>query len=139
MLRNAFRELDKDNSGTLEIEELKKAFASCNMTDKEMNELFYKIDFNQDGQLNYTEFLAATVNKQKVVQKNNMKLAFHHFDIDNSGIITADNLHEVFQRQGHKTEMSKVKEMIKECNPQKDNELTYAEFEKMVSDMVDKE
>jgi hypothetical protein len=29
--------------------------------------------------------------------------------------------------------------MIKECNPQKDNELTYAEFEKMVSDMVDKE
>ena len=111
MLRNAFRELDKDNSGTLEIEELKKAFASCNMSDKEMNELFYKIDFNQDGQLNYTEFLAATVNKQKVTQKSNLKLAFHHFDIDNSGFITAQNLfevpfwilwylHEVFQRQG---------------------------------------
>lgn len=102
MLRNAFRELDKDNSGTLEIEELKKAFANCNMSNEEMNELFYKIDFNSDGQLNYTEFLAATVNKQKVVQKSNMKLAFHHFDIDNSGSITAANLLEVFRRQGHK-------------------------------------
>jgi len=118
MLRNAFRELDADNSGTLEIAELKKAFANCGMSNDEMNDLFYKIDFNQDGQLNYTEFLAATVDKQKVIQKQNMQLAFHHFDVDNSGTITKANLMEVFKRQGHKMEEDDVTKMIEECNPE---------------------
>jgi Ca2+-binding EF-hand superfamily protein len=36
------------------------------MTETELNDMFYKIDFNEDGKLNYTEFLAVTVAKDKV-------------------------------------------------------------------------
>jgi len=68
-LKNSFRKLDVDNSGNLDITELKKAFGESGMTNDEMNEMFHKIDFNNDGQLNYTEFLAATINKEKVTSK----------------------------------------------------------------------
>jgi len=36
-LKNSFRKLDVDNSGTLEIEELKKAFSDSGMSNEEMN------------------------------------------------------------------------------------------------------
>ena len=62
------------------------------MTDSELNDIFEKIDFNADGEINYSEFLAATINKEKAVTMDNLKFAFTHFDVDNSGHITADNL-----------------------------------------------
>ena len=56
------------------------------------------IDFNKDGDVNYSEFLAATINKQKCITEENLKYAFHHFDIDGTGFITPANLMEVFKR-----------------------------------------
>jgi len=100
-LKGAFRAMDKDNSGSIEIGEMKAAFrgtGSC--TEDELNQIFYKVDFNEDGQVNYSEFLAATVDKQKAVTQSNLEFAFHHFDVDNSGVITTENLMEVFKRQG---------------------------------------
>ena len=96
-LKGAFRSMDKDNSGSIEISEMKDAFrGSCNCTEEELNQIFYKVDFNEDGQVNYSEFLAATINKEKAVSVSNLEFAFHHFDTDNSGVITTDNLKEVF-------------------------------------------
>jgi len=79
--------------------------------------MFHKIDFNSDGQLNYTEFLAATINKEKVVTKQNLSLAFHHFDVDNTGFISAENLVEAFRRQGKKIDLETAKSIIKEASP----------------------
>lgn len=62
------------------------------MTDTEVGEIFSKIDFHKDGYIRYDEFLAATINKEKAVLESNLKFAFHHFDIDDSGFITAENL-----------------------------------------------
>ena len=138
MLRNAFRELDVDNSGTLEIAELKQAFEKSGLSNEEMNDLFYKIDFNQDGKLNYTEFLAATVDKNKAVTQQNLKLAFHHFDVDNSGKITSENLLEVFKRQGQHMTKDECDKMINEANPENANELNFKEFETLIKNMADK-
>ena len=57
-------------------------------------------DLNHDGEINYTEFLAVTVDRRKAMTENNMLFAFHHFDIDNTGVITFENLKECFKREG---------------------------------------
>lgn len=79
---------------------MKEAFKGSGMKEAELDEIFRKIDFNQDNEINYSEFLAACLNKDKVVTVSNLEFAFHHFDVDNSGFITAQNLMEVFKRQG---------------------------------------
>lgn len=87
-LKNAFRTLDTDNSGTLQLSEIRTAFNELNMSEVEINQLFERIDFNHDGEINYTEFLAVTVDRRKAITDANMLFAFHHFDIDNTGFIT---------------------------------------------------
>ena len=85
--------------------------------------MFEKFDFNKDGEINYSEFLAATVNKKHVLTKANLRFAFHHFDTDNEGYITKNDLKEVFKRTGQKLTDSdwnkilrQVKETDEDCN-----------------------
>ena len=67
-----------------------------------IDKMFAKFDFNKDGEINYSEFLAATVSKKHVLTKANLRFAFHHFDTDNEGYITKNDLKEVFKRSGQK-------------------------------------
>ena len=62
-LREAFRALDKQNTGLLSLNEIKEGFKDSNISQVDLDELFKRIDFDRDGQINYTEFLAATVDK----------------------------------------------------------------------------
>ena len=38
--------------------------------------------------------------------------AFHHFDVDNSGYITEQNLSEVFHREGKKITKEQIHEIL---------------------------
>ena len=105
------------------------------MHEADLNTIFEKIDFNNDNEINYSEFLAATMNKEKVVSESNLKFAFHHFDVDNSGFITAENLQEAFKRQGRLIELSEVQGMIAEIKPENSDRITLAEFSKMMKEV----
>jgi Ca2+-binding EF-hand superfamily protein len=50
--------------------------------------------------INYTEFLAATVNVQNFVTEERLWALFNTFDTDGSKFITANNLKEAFSRLG---------------------------------------
>lgn len=111
-LRNAFRTLDTDNSGSLEISEIKRAFGELNMPEEEVNQIFARMDFNHDGEINYTEFLSVTVDRRRAITEDNLLFAFHHFDVDNSGHITAENLEECFRREGKHLVQDEITEML---------------------------
>ena len=66
-LRNAFRLLDKKNTGYLTLNEIKEAFKGSNFSDDDLDNIFKSIDMNHDGEINYSEFLAATVDKKKAL------------------------------------------------------------------------
>ena len=87
-LREAFRSLDKNNTGILTINEIKEAFNESSIKQEDVAKIFNMIDFDHKGVINYSEFLAATMDKQKAVSMQNLMFAFHHFDVDNSGFIT---------------------------------------------------
>ena len=72
-------------------------------------------DFNEDGEINYSEFLTACINKEKAVTIDNLQFALHHFDVDNSGYITAENLQEVFRRQGKMMTLQNVQDIIEKA------------------------
>lgn len=93
------------------------------MSGEELDKIFANIDFNKDGQIDYSEFLSVTINKEKALSQSNMVLAFHHFDTDGCGHITADHLVEVFKRQGKKLTLEEAVTMIKETSPDHPTEL----------------
>lgn len=43
------------------------------------------------------EFLAATLSQHQMEKEENMRAAFQHFDIDNSGTINKDELRQALQ------------------------------------------
>jgi calcium-dependent protein kinase len=62
-LRDAFRELDINNTGVLNMTEVKKALREHNFSNQELDHIFQGIDLKQDGKINYSVFLAATIDK----------------------------------------------------------------------------
>jgi calcium-dependent protein kinase len=62
-LREAFRSLDKNNTGILTVNEIKEAFKGTSMPLEDVNSIFEMIDYDHDGVINYSEFIAATMDK----------------------------------------------------------------------------
>ena len=87
-LREAFRALDTENLGMLSLTEVKQAFKDANIPSEDVEKIFRSLDGNGDGLINYSEFLAATVDRKKALTMQNLQFAFHHFDVDGSGYIT---------------------------------------------------
>lgn len=127
-LKNAFHVLDKDNSGTLEISEIREAFNEMNISQQELDQIFDNIDLNHDGEINYTEFLAVTVDRQRAMTENNMRFAFHHFDVDDTGTITIENLKECFKREGRQFSDEELQTMLDEVKCAEPGKIKYAEF-----------
>ncbi|KAH8811189.1 calcium ion binding, calmodulin [Xylogone sp. PMI_703] len=57
-MRQAFRVFDRDNSGTISSEELRRVLASLgeNLTDEQIDELMKEADQDGDGKIDYYEF-----------------------------------------------------------------------------------
>ena len=62
-LKQAFKLIDKDNSGEIEYNCIPLIFERAGITpsSKEIDSLWNSLDFHQDGKINYSEFLAATI------------------------------------------------------------------------------
>lgn len=48
--------------------------------DAEVERIMSTVDIDQNGTIDYSEFIAATINKTKLLTKERMKIAFDHFD-----------------------------------------------------------
>lgn len=85
---------------------------------------------NLDGThaLTYSEFMAATVQMQKLENEANLVAAFADFDTDGSGSITAEELTTKLLELGIKNSKSEVEEIIAEVDVNHDGTIDYQEF-----------
>merc|ERR1711998_495332 len=64
--------------------------------DEKVEKMFTDMDSTHSGEIDYTEFLAATVSSQKVVASGSIKSAFAMLDCDGDGYITKPDLENAF-------------------------------------------
>lgn len=123
-LKAAFMSLDKDNNGYLTYEGLETALSSSEQVD--MKQIIKDLDYNADGKITYSEFLAASLSHMTQMNEELIQAAFTHFDRDNSGFITPDDLSIVFAHQGFAIHRNDLLELLKAQH------INYAEFKQLL-------
>jgi len=88
-LKKAFRKIDMDNSGMISYLELQKVMNEVGIlySDEDSKLIIKTIKKTDDKEINYSDFLAATIDRKVFLNKDKIKLAFKHFDIFNKNEI----------------------------------------------------
>ena len=55
------------------------------MTNDEIQNIIKELDFAENDKINYSEFLAATINVKTYMNEERLQAIFNSFDIDNTG------------------------------------------------------
>lgn len=132
-MKTAFLSLDKEKKGYLSFDQLQEGLrcAGFEMAANEIHEILANADFMQDGRINYSEFLAATLESRTLLDEITLGNAFSAFDVDNTGYITEENVKEALQRTGRKVSEVQVREMMREAGAGKQG-LSFTEFKQLV-------
>ncbi|KAJ0025622.1 hypothetical protein Pint_07726 [Pistacia integerrima] len=131
-LKELFKMIDTDNSGTITLEELKAGLkrVGSQLMESEIKTLMEAADIDNNGTLEYGEFIAATLHLNKMEREENLVAAFSFFDKDGSGYITVDELQQACKEFGlgdvH------LDEIVKEIDQDNDGRIDYAEFAAMM-------
>ncbi|KAK6791659.1 hypothetical protein RDI58_010740 [Solanum bulbocastanum] len=131
-LKELFKMIDTDNSGTISFDELKEGLrrVGSELMESEIKDLMDAADIDNSGTIDYGEFLAATVHLNKFEREENLVSAFSFFDKDGSGYITIDELQHACKEFGL-SELN-LDEMIKDIDQDNDGQIDYGEFAAMM-------
>ncbi|KAK1403668.1 Calcium-dependent protein kinase [Heracleum sosnowskyi] len=131
-LKQLFRMIDADNSGTITFEELKHGLkrVGSNLMESEIHDLMNAADIDNSGTIDYGEFLAATLHINKMEREENLVRAFTFFDKDGSGYITIDELQQACKDFG--LDEVKLDEIISEIDMDNDGRIDYNEVATMM-------
>ena len=64
------------------------------LKEEEVETVYNVMDSNQNGYIDYTEFIAACLQSYNYLQESHLKTAFSYFDKDSSGTISLQELKE---------------------------------------------
>ncbi|KAL0730629.1 hypothetical protein Bca4012_026722 [Brassica carinata] len=128
-LKTMFANMDTDKSGTITYEELKTGLTrlGSKLSETEVKQLMEAADVDGNGTIDYFEFISATMHRYKLDRDEHVYKAFQHFDKDNSGHITRDELESAMKEYGMGDEAS-IKEVISEVDTDNDGRINFEEF-----------
>ena len=104
-----------------------------NPTKSELQEMINEVDVNGNGTIDFSEFLNLMSRKMKDVDsEEELKEAFRVFDKDQTGFISAQELRHVMTNLGEKLSDEEVDEMIRQVDVDRDEQINYEEFVKVM-------
>merc|ERR1712046_90543 len=100
-LRDTFMSLDKNGDGCLTVQEMKDGIAKAGLKEipADLQQIMQDIDSDGSGQIDYTEFLAATLDKRMYLQEDVCWSAFRLFDRNGDGKISQEELKQVLKTE----------------------------------------
>ena len=132
-LKAKFEQLDTNGDGMLTLAELQLGLSSLSIA--QLQEVWESIDIDRSGFIDYSEFLAATLDRSVYLQEEKLWSAFLTFDRDGSGKISADELRQVLGREGVASNSPEFWEnLVREADKNGDGEIDFGEFMDMMDD-----
>ena len=128
-LKMSFEAFDKCKDGQISFDELKQGLLqlkSNKFTENDAKELFNMIDADQNGKIDYTEFLASTIQKKNYLKNERLFETFCMFDKDNSGTITKEEIINALKAE--KSQEKEIEKYINAVDKNGDGKIDYKEF-----------
>ena len=137
-----FNQIDLNGDGKITEHELYKGLCTKIKSDtleEDVRNIYQKLDMDDDGYIEYEEFVRAAVSKEKFMGDNVLKFAFRFFDKDNSGKIDFDEIEKVFKKSV--TDKDHVEEalnkIIYEADLNRDGKISFEEFSLVMKKMLE--
>jgi len=127
-LREMFLALDTDGDGILTGEEIKVGLDKAGFTEVpgEIMQILDGVDSDGNGVIDYTEFLAASLDKQIYTQEDACWSAFRVFDRDGDGKISMEELQHVLKND------PSLAEALQQYDRDGDGSIDFEEFRRMM-------
>ena len=144
-LKKIFFAFDKNGDGKLSKEEFVTGLTNIDMNlnlnlilneEESLDGLIKNIDSDNNGYITFEEFLIASINKEKLLTEKNLKMAFDVFDRDKNGCISHDELKYILGEYNPNAKEYLWKKMIQQIDLNKDGQISYEEFHKMMMDVI---
>ena len=134
-LKEQFRLLDKDRTGFIKYEELQQALKNTgyNISSKEWLKIVKNLKVDKKTGINYTTFIAGTMDRRLFFNKEKLWQCFKHFDVDNTNAITIPNLREAMARDGRKMLQKELEDMLREVDLKENDMIDFDEFLRLMN------
>ena len=133
-LRDIFNTMNKNKNGEVTEQELYKyyfrIYNSKAQAKRDSTLVMRRADINNNGVIDYNEFLMANMAYKKALSEEALKRAFEFYDSDNNGYISPEELRRVF---GNLCNEEELKQMMHEADLNGDNQLSFDEFKRMMT------
>ena len=139
-LRTIFKQLDVDNDGRISQIELKNGLNTVLGTisaDIEIQQIMKAIDMDNNGYIEYEEFMRCVVKKEKLFTEKNLKAAFNFFDQNHSGTITFDEIKSVIFA-GREYSETIFDEFLSQIGKNRDEDIDFEEFKSIMNKLSNK-
>ena len=127
-----FKLANKNEDGKLLRNELKETL--LNFVSEEFlsnyDEIFSNLDGDNNGYIDYEEFLRATLDRSFFVNENVLNLAFNFFDKENTGYISRDKIMSYFIGTKMTEELFSI--FFDEIDTNRDGKIDFKEFKEMM-------
>lgn len=134
-IREVFSVIDSDNDGKISNEDLANYFRKACIPEPEMEaeQVFLKIDVEQRGFIEYSQYLKASFDAGFILSQKNLSLAFSMLDVNKSGIISPDELIGALTEEANDEDVHSWRSIVKEVSKGKDGTISLKQFISILS------
>jgi calcium-dependent protein kinase len=134
-LGKIFKSLDANGDGQLSKEEIMNGYEEHFgklLNEDEIDKLFFDVDTDKSGSIDYSEFIVATMSSKKNMSEEKLTAAFKLFDTDGNGTISPEELKTVISSSGQISDET-IDHILKQADENNDGEIEFDEFCKLMA------
>lgn len=134
-IRQVFKLYDTENKGRISVADLGKAMKQLglNPTETELQDLLHEADTDNNGLIDFSEFLALMQKSTDV--DSELRAAFQAFDKDGNGYIDFQELQAAMVYLGESMSDAELKQLFKQADTDGNGTISFAEFRAMMSNV----
>lgn len=107
-------------------------------SNEDIDKFMESMDTDQNGAINFNEFISATLNNKISNDYSRIVKAFEFFDLDNDGQIDKSELQKALSGKSFdKIDLKLFESVIDECDKDRDGKINFEEFSQTITNKLD--
>ena len=130
-LAESFRTLDRNGDGQITREELLAGLSKLmppSQASQEADRIMRLTDKNENGKIDYSEFLSSSCNEKRLLCEENLREAFNSLDLDGEGKVKMKQLQHMFFTNSSKEKERLLAELMKLAKRPMERDIDFQEF-----------